>query len=118
MCTSGTDPGDTPSPEREALRRGIPPRLAQSSAAWPSHRPVFAAGRLRGVSRRVTHGGVAGPPRTKLTRRTLSLCSLAQDQAFATNTEEPRIYEIDLDEREMVSIINMTLDDAAHDCSR
>ena len=43
---------------------------------------------------------------------------MAQDQAFATNEEEAFLFEIDLEEREVASTVNMTLDSAAYPCAR
>lgn len=45
-------------------------------------------------------------------------CMLFQDQAFATNTQEPYIYELDLEEKAMTTVINMTLPSAAYQCAR
>lgn len=45
-------------------------------------------------------------------------CRCEQDQAFATNTAEPYIYEVDLDEKAMTSIVNMTLASAPYPCAR
>lgn len=46
--------------------------------------------------------------------------SALQDRAFATNTNENKIYELDLDERELIYTINMTLDelDEEYQCVR
>lgn len=42
----------------------------------------------------------------------------SQDQAFATNTQEPYIYEIDLEERELMGNVSMTLESAPYGCNR
>ena len=41
-----------------------------------------------------------------------------QDQGFATNTNEPYIYELDLEERTMVQVVDMTLAGAPYQCAR
>lgn len=41
-----------------------------------------------------------------------------QDQAFATNTEEPKIFELDLDDRTKTANVNMTLEGAPYPCAR
>lgn len=48
------------------------------------------------------------------------MSSALQDRAFATNTNENKIYELDLDERELIYTINMTLDglDDEYQCVR